>query len=204
MKLYYMPGACSLAAHILLREASLPVELEKVGRDKKTEHGENFLEVTPKGYVPALRMEDGEVLTENIVVHNYIADLRPAAKLAPAHGTKARLRQDELAVYISTEIHKTYGPMFNPAISEDMRQVQRDKLAQRYTLIEQLLSDGRTYLTGDNFATVDSYLFTVTRWAAPLQVDLSKFPKVLAWHKRVGERPAVKAALEAEGLVKPA
>ncbi len=204
MKLYYMPGACSLAAHILLREAGLAVELEKVGRDKKTEHGENFLDVTPKGYVPALRMDDGEILTENTVVHNYIADLKPGAKLAPAHGTKARLRQDELAVYISTEIHKTYGPMFNPAISEDMRKVQRDKLAQRYTLIEQLLSDGRTYLTGDNFATVDSYLYTVTRWAAPLQVDLSQFPKVLAWHKRVGERPAVKAALEAEGLTKPA
>ena len=204
MKLYYMPGACSLAAHILLREAGLPVELEKVGRDKKTEHGENFLDVTPKGYVPALRMDDGEILTENTVVHNYIADLKPASKLAPPHGTKARLRQDELAVYISTEIHKTYGPMFNPAISEDMRKVQRDKLAQRYPLIEQLLSDGRTYLTGDSFATVDSYLYTVTRWAAPLQVDLSQFPNVLAWHKRVGERPAVKAALEAEGLAKPA
>ncbi len=204
MKLYYMPGACSLAAHILLREAGLPVELEKVGRDKKTEHGEDFLAVTLKGYVPALRMEDGEILTENIVVHNYIADLRPAARLAPAHGTKARLRQDELAVYISTEIHKTYGPMFNPALPEDARQIQRDKLAVRYALIEQLLLDGRPYLTGDHFATVDSYLFTVTRWAAGQKVDLSNFPKLLDWRKRVGERPAVMAALEAEGLARPA
>lgn len=200
MKLYYMPGACSLAAHILLREAGLPVELEKVGRDKKTEHGEDFLAVTPKGYVPALRMEDGEILTENTVMHNYIADLRPASKLAPPAGTKARLRQDELAVYISTEIHKTYGPMFNPALQEEARQLQRDKLAVRYALIEELFADGRPYLTGDTFATVDSYLFTVTRWAAGQKVDLSKFPKLLEWHKRVGERPAVKAALQAEGL----
>jgi glutathione S-transferase len=203
MKLYYMPGACSLATHILLREAGLPVELEKVGRDKQTEHGENFLEVTPKGYVPALRMDDGEILTENLVVHNYIADLRPASKLVPAHGTKERLRQDELAVYVSTEIHKTYGPMFNPATPDEARQQQRDKLAVRYALIEKLLSDGRPYLTGQTFATVDSYLFTVTRWAAGVKVDLSNFPNILAFQKRVSERPAVKAALEAEGLVKP-
>lgn len=204
LKLYYMPGACSLATHILLREAGLPVELERVGRDKKTEHGENFLDVTPKGYVPALRMEDGDILTENIVVHNYIADLRPNAKLAPPHGSKPRLRQDELAVFISTEIHKTYGPMFNPATNEETRQQQRNKLADRYAFIENILSDGRSYLTGENFATVDAYLFTVTRWADGQKVDLSKFPKVLAFQKRVGERPAVKAALEAERLNKPA
>ena len=163
MKLYYMPGACSLAAHIIMRESGQTVELERVGRDKKTQHGENFLEVTPKGYVPALRMDDGEILTENIVVHNYLADLKPASKLAPAHGTKARLRQDELAVFISTEIHKTYGPMFNPATPEEARQIAKDKLATRYAMIEEMLKDGRPYLTGENFATVDSYLFTVTR-----------------------------------------
>jgi glutathione S-transferase len=204
MKLYYMPGACSLATHILLREAGLAVELERVGRDKKTEHGENFLEVTPKGYVPALQMEDGDILTENIVIHNYIADQRPATKLAPPYGAKERLRQDELAVFISTEIHKTYGPMFNPAATEETKQQQRDKLAQRYPLIEKLLSDGRPYLTGQTLATVDSYLFTVTRWADGVKVDLSKFPNIIAFQKRVGERPAVKAALEAEGLTKPA
>lgn len=203
MKLYYMPGACSLAANILLREAGIPVELERVGRDKKTEHGENFLEVTPKGYVPALRMDDGDILTENVVVQNYIADLKPASKLAPAHGTKARLRQDELAVFISTEVHKTYSPMFNPATPEDARQIARDKLATRYAMIEDMLSDGRAYLTGENFTTVDSYLFTVTRWAAATNVDISKFPKLLAWQKRVGARPAVQAALESEGLGKP-
>ena len=202
MKLYYMPGACSLATHILLREAGLPVELERVGRDKKTEHGENFLEVTPKGYVPALRMEDGEILTENAVVQNYIADLKPASNLAPPHGTKARLRQDELAIFISTEIHKTYSPMFNPATPDEAKQISKDKLATRYAMIEEMLSDGRPYLTGENFATVDAYLFTVTRWAGPLNFDLLKFPTVLAYQARVAERPAVKAALEGEGLLK--
>ncbi len=204
MKLYYMPGACSLAAHIIMREAGHAVELERVGRDKKTEHGENFLEVTPKGYVPALRMDDGEILGENVVVHNYLADLKPESKLAPPHGTKARLRQDELAVFISTEIHKTYSPLFNPATPPEGRQIAMDKLATRYAMMEELLSDGRPYLTGQTFATVDAYLFTITRWAQPLNFDLSKFPNVLAFQKRVAERPAVKAALEAEGLVKVA
>lgn len=204
MKLYYMPGACSLATHILLREAGLPVELERVGRDKKTEQGEDFLAVNPKGYVPALRMDDGDILTENVVVHGYVADLKPEAKLAPAHGTKARVKQDELAVYVSTEIHKTYGALFNPAITDDARKAAIDKLATRYKLIEQLLSDGRTYITGEQFTTVDAYLFTVTNWSNMLKVDLSAFPKLQAYQSRVAARPAVQAALVAEGLVKAA
>ena len=202
MKLYYMPAACSLATHILLREAGLPVELEKVGRDKKTESGANFLEINPKGYVPALRLDDGDILTENIAVHGYIADLKPASKLAPAHGTKERLKQDELAVYITTEIHKTYSPLFNPATPDEVRKSQKEKLQQRYGLIEKLLSDGRPYLTGQNFATVDSYVFTVTRWAPAVGLDLSAFPKLNEFQERVAARPAVKAALEAEGLLK--
>jgi glutathione S-transferase len=204
MKLYYMPGACSLATHILMREGGLTVELDKVGRDKKTESGANYLEINPKGYVPALRLDDGEILTENVVLHNYIADLKPETRLAPAHGTRARLKQDELAVYISTEIHKTYSPLFNPATSDEVKKSQKDKLQQRYGLIEKLLSDGRLYLTGQNFATVDSYLFTVTRWAGVVGLDLSAFPKLLEFQKRVAERPAVRAAMEAEGLLKAA
>lgn len=205
MKLYYAPGACSLATHILMREAGLPVELEKVDiRNKSTEHGEDWMGLNPKGYVPALRMDDGEVLTENLVIHGYIADLKPETKLAPAHGTKARLRQDELAVYVSTEIHKTYGAMFNPAITDDARKGAVDRLNMRYKLIEQLLSDGRTYLTGEQFSTVDAYLFTVTNWANMLKIDLSAFPKLLAYQQRVASRPAVQASLVAEGLVKAA
>lgn len=204
MKLYYMPGACSLASHILLREAGESVELDKVGRDKKTESGADFLALNPKGYVPALEMKDGDILTENVVIHNYIADTHPNSKLAPAAGTKARVKQDELAVYISTEIHKSFGALFNPAITDDGRKAAIDKLASRYTLIEKLLSDGRTYLTGDTFATVDAYLFTVTNWANMLKVDLSAFPKLMAFQGRVAARPAVQAALVAEGLVKAA
>lgn len=204
MKLYYMPGACSLATHILMRESGQKVELEKVGRDKKTESGANFLEISPKGYVPALRLEDGDILTENVVVHNYLADLKPESKLAPAPGTKARLKQDELALYITTEIHKTYSPLFNPATPDEVKKSQKDKLAQRYDLIEKLLADGRPYLTGQNFATVDSYLFTVTRWAAAVGLDLSAFPRLLEFQKRVAARPAVHAALEAEDLLKAA
>jgi len=204
MKLYYMPGACSLATHILMREAGIPVELERVGRDKKTEHGEDFLSVNPKGYVPALRLDDGDILTENVVLHGYVADQKPEARLAPAHGTKARLKQDELAVFISTEIHKGYSPLFNPAITDDARKAAIDRLFARYKLIEQQLSDGRAFLTGDTFATVDAYLFTVTNWANSLKIDLSAFPNLLAYQKRIAARPAVQASLVAEGLVKAA
>ena len=203
MKLYYAPGACSLATHILLREAGLPFDLEKVDiRKKTTEHGEDWMALNPKGYVPALRLDDGDIVTENVVLHGYVADLKPEAKLAPAHGTKARLKQDELAVYVSTEIHKTYGALFNPALPDDMRKATIDKLNTRYRLIEQLLGDGRTYITGEQFSTVDAYLFTVTNWSNSLKVDLSAFPKLLADQQRVAARPAVQAALVAEGLVK--
>jgi glutathione S-transferase len=205
MKLYYAPGACSLATHILLREAGLPFDLEKVDiRNKTTEHGEDWMSLNPKGYVPALRMDDGDVITENVVLHGYVADQKPEANLAPAHGTKARLKQDELAVYISTEIHKGYGPLFNPAIADDARKSSIDKLHARYKLIETLLADGRSYLTGEQFTTVDAYLFTVTNWANMLKVDLSAFPKLLAFQQRVASRPAVQASLVAEGLVKAA
>ncbi len=205
MKLYYAPGACSLATHILLREAGLPVELERVDiRNKTTEHGEDWMGLNPKGYVPALRLDDGEILTENLVLHGYIADLKPDARLAPAYGTKARLRQDELAVYVSTEIHKTFGAMFNPAMTEDARKATIDRLYTRYKLIEKLLSDDRSYLTGEQFTTVDAYLFTVTNWANMLKIDLSAFPKLLAFQQRVASRPAVQASLVAEGLIKAA
>jgi glutathione S-transferase len=205
MKLYYAPGACSLATHILLREAGLPVELERVDiRNKTTEHGEDWMGLNPKGYVPALRLDDGEIFTENLVLHGYIADLKPDARLAPAHGTKARLRQDELAVYVSTEIHKTFGAMFNPAMTEDARKATIDRLYTRYKLIEKLLSDDRSYLTGEQFTTVDAYLFTVTNWANMLKIDLSAFPKLLAFQQRVASRPAVQASLVAEGLIKAA
>ena len=205
MKLYYAPGACSLATHILLREAGLPFDLEKVDiRAKTTEHGEDWMALNPKGYVPALRLDDGDVITENVVLHGDIADQKAQTNLAPAHGTKARLKQDELAVYVSTEIHKSFGALFNPAITDDARKATIDRLMTRYKLIEQLLADGRTYITGAQFSTVDAYLFTVTNWATPLRVDLSSLPNLLAYQQRVAARPAVQASLVAEGLIKAA
>ena len=204
MKLYYMPGACSLATHILLREIGAKFDIERVGRDKKTETGADFMAINPKGYVPALQLDDGEIVTENVVLHGFVADSKPDTKLAPAHGTRARLKQDELAVYISTEIHKGYSPLFNPAITEEGRKAAIERLTSRYNLIEQHLSDGRPYLTGDNFATVDAYLFTVTNWSTPLKIDLSAFPNVMAFQKRVAGRKAVQEAMIAEGLIKAA
>lgn len=203
MKLYYMPGACSLATHILLREADLPFELERVNRDKTTESGEDFLAVNPHGYVPALKLDDGYVLTENVVLHNYVADLAPAAELAPAHGTRERLKQDQMAVFISTEVHKGYSPLFSP-ITDETKAVFRSKLATRYAETDKLLSDGRAYLTGDTFRTVDSYFFVVSNWAKPTGVDLSGYTNVGAYLARVAARPAVQAALAAEGLTKSA
>jgi glutathione S-transferase len=200
MKLYYMPGACSLAANILLREAGAAFDLDKVGRDKVTGSGENYLTLNPKGYVPALKLDDGEIVTENLAIQGFIADSFPAAKLAPAHGTRERLRLDEMAVYVSTEIHKGYSPLFNPSLPDEVKASYKDRLIDRYKLIEQQLSDGRAYLMGDGLTTVDAYLFTVTRWSLSLKVDLSGFPNLQAYMKRMGERAIVKAAMESEGI----
>jgi glutathione S-transferase len=204
MKLYYMPGACSLATHILLCEVGEKFELEKVGRDKKTERGMDFNIINPKGYVPALQLDDGEMVTENVVIHQYIADKHHGHRLLPRHGTRERLRADELMGYITTEIHKGYSPLFNPALPEEVKTATREKLLKRYELIEDILSNGQPFLLGEHFTTPDAYLFTVSNWAKTTGVDLSKFPKVLALIQRVMERPAVKAAMAAEGLIKAA
>lgn len=205
MKLYYATGACSLASYILLNEAKLPFDAVKVStKEHTTESGADYYKINPKGYVPALQLDDGEIVTENVVIHGYIASLAPQAKLAPPPGTRERLRYDQLAIFITTEIHKTYSPLFGPALDDAAKAVFREKLIKRYETIEEMLSDGRPYLTGPDFQTVDAYLFTVTRWAAGAKVDLSKFAKVQAFQERVAARPAVKAAMLAEGLIKAA
>jgi glutathione S-transferase len=200
MKLYYAPGACSLSPHIVLREAGLPFDIEKVdNKAKTTASGDNFLDINPKGYVPALKLDDGNVLTEGPVIVQYVADKAPGSKLAPAAGTMERYRIGEWLNFITSELHKNYGTLFNPGVNDDSKQAVRQRLAQRYAFVEKELAK-KPFLTGDSFSVADAYLFTVTRWAKAVKLDLSAMPHVADFMKRVGARPAVKDAMTAEGL----
>lgn len=202
MKLYYSPGACSLAPHIVAHELGLPLSLEKVDtKTKQTASGADFTTINPKGYVPALQLDDGEVLTEGPVVSQYLADLKPAAGLAPANGTLARYRLQEILGYINSEIHKSYSPLFNPATSAETREERLQYLRKRYALIENRLKQS-TFITGEQFTVADAYLFTVTNWARLVKLDLSEFPTLQAYQQRIAARPAVQAAMQAEGLLK--
>jgi glutathione S-transferase len=201
MKLYYAPGACSLSPHIVASEAGIALELEKVDlHTKVTADGRDFSKINPKGYVPTLQLDNGEILTEGPAIVQYLADQKPASRLAPAAGTLDRYRLQEMLTYINSEIHKSYSRLFNPAVTPAVREDTIAYLQKRYTLIEQQLSSHK-FLLGDQFTVADAYLFTVTNWASHLKVDLSKFPKVLAFQKAVAARPAVQEALRAEGLV---
>jgi glutathione S-transferase len=202
MKLYYSPGACSLAPHIALRETGQQVTLEKVDlREKKTETGADFRAINPKGYVPVLQLDDGSILTEGVVIQQYIADRSPEIRLAPPRGTTERMRLDELLVFISTELHKGHSPLFAPTTSEEAKPAFRAKIGMYYGLVEDMLADERPYLTGDNFTIADAYLYVITNWGRSTGIDLSSWPNVSAFNKRVAARPAVRAAMEAEGLL---
>lgn len=202
MKLYYSPSACSLSPHIVAREAGIELALEKVDlRAKQTASGRNYLEINPKGYVPALQLDGGEVLTEGPAIVQYLADRRPESQLAPANGTLERYRVQAMLGYINSELHKSYSPLFNPATAPQVREERLAYLGKRYSFIENELR-GKRYLFGDEFTVADAYLFTVTRWAGAVQLDLSDMPNVLEFQERVAARPAVQAALIAEGLAK--
>ncbi len=202
MKLYYGPGACSLSPHIVLREAGFDFTLEKVDtKTHKTESGKDFYSVNPKGYVPVLELNDGQLLTEGPAIVQYLADQKPAAKLAPANGTFERYRLQELLNFISTEIHKQFSPLFNPATSDEVRKAQAEKLGTRFEFVAGQLGS-KPYLLGEAFSVADAYLFTVMNWAKVVKLDLSRWPTLLEYLKRVASRPAVQAALKAEGLIK--
>jgi glutathione S-transferase len=202
MKLYYSSGACSLSPHIVALEAGIALSLEKVdGKAKRTESGDDFWQINPKGYVPALRLDDGELLTEGPAIVQYLADLKPESGLAPANGTLARYRLQEMLGYINSELHKTYSPLFKPDTSEQTRAERKEYLLKRYQLIEGALSK-QPWLLGEHFTAADAYLFTVTNWAKHVDLDLSGFPALLAFQKRVAERPAVQKAMLEEGLIK--
>jgi glutathione S-transferase len=202
MKLYYAPGACSLSPHIVASELGLDVQLEKVDlKAHVAANGADYFAINPKGYVPALQMENGEILTEGPAIVQYLADRKPDSGLAPANGTTERYRLQETLGYINSEIHKTYSTLFNAKTTPEVRQEKTEYLAKRYELIEKQLA-GHDYLFGNRFTVADAYLFTVTNWAHHLKVDLSAFPNLTAFQKRVAARPAVQAAMRAEGLIK--
>lgn len=201
MKLYYSPGACSLASHITLREAGTPFELEKTDiRTKTTETGSDFRKINPKGAVPALALDNGEVLTEGVAIMQYVADNAGSEELAPPAGSIGRARLQEALNYVASEVHKSYSPLFNPTLPDDAKAAQKEVLNTKFAWLEDLLSDGRAYLTGANFTPVDAYLFTVTNWSDMLGHELSGFPRIGELRARVAARPAVQAALAAEGL----
>ncbi|MEI8150723.1 MAG: glutathione transferase GstA [Hyphomicrobiales bacterium] len=203
MKLYYMPGASSLAPHIAFREAGLPFDLVKIDRSKKTEDGEDYLSINPKGAVPAIKLDNGEVMTEGAVIQQYIADKAPAKKLAAAAGTPERYRLQEMLNYIASEVHKGIGQLFNPAMPDDFKEVVKKGLAaKQFPFIEKALA-GKDYLMGD-FTVADGYMFTVLNWTKMHNIDLSAFPNITAYMKRVAARPAVQEAMKAEGLLKAA
>jgi glutathione S-transferase len=200
MKLYTLKGACSLASLISLTEAGVKFEHSAVDpKTKVAADGQNILQLNPKGYVPVLQLDDGEVLTENVAVLPYIADLNPAAKLAPPVGTLARFRLQEWLGYVNGEVHKNFSLLFNPTVPEAMKQIAKDNIARRLGYIEDKLG-ARPYLLGDDFSVADAYLYVVLSWRERLGVDISKFPKLTAFFERVRARPAVVAARQAEGL----
>lgn len=202
MKLYFSPGACSLSPHIVAHEIGLPLELERVdGAAKKTAGGRDFWSINPKGYVPALELVNGEILTEGPTIVSFLADQRPDAKLLPPPGTIERYRVLETLGYINSELHKTYSPLFNPKIAPELRDERNAYLRKRYAVLENQLARG-PYLFGAQFTVADAYLFTVTSWAALLNIDLAQFPNLVAFQARVLARPAVVAAMTAEGLNK--
>jgi glutathione S-transferase len=203
MKLYFMPAACSLAPHIALREAGLQFDLERVDQGKKTRSGEDYLSVNPKGSVPAFRLDDGQVLTEAAVIQQYIADRVPAKKLAPAAGTPERYRLQEWLNYIASEVHKGIGQLFNPAMPNEYKDAVKKALASRQLPYLEKALAGRDYLMGE-FTVADGYLFTVLNWTNLHKIDLSAFPNISAFMKRIAARPAVQEAMKAEGLLKAA
>jgi glutathione S-transferase len=202
MKLYFTPGACSLATHIAFKEAGLAFDPVKVDlKAKKTAQGADYLAINPKGAVPAIGLDNGETLTEVAVTLQYVADQKPGAGLIPAAGTLARYRVLEWLNYISSEVHKGFGPLWNPRNSDEAKQAARDGLASKFDFLSKALA-GKTFLAGDSFGVADAYLYTILNWGQWTDIDMAKWPVLAAYMARVAARPGVHAALVAEGLAK--
>ncbi|MFM9997719.1 MAG: glutathione transferase GstA [Burkholderiaceae bacterium] len=202
MKLYYSAGACSLSPHIALEEAGLAYQaISAPTKTHKLDDGTDYYSINPLGYVPLLVLDDGTSLREGPAIVQYIADQAPQKGLAPANGTLARYQLQSWLNFIGTELHKGFSPLFSPASSDEVKAAARDRLGSRLKWVEGELT-GKQYLMGEHFTVADGYLFTVTNWAPRVGVDLSPVPGLLAYRERVGARPAVMAAMRAEGLIK--
>jgi glutathione S-transferase len=200
MKLYFSPGACSLSPHIALREIGAEVELVKVDtKSKRMDDNRDFREVNPYGYVPALELDTGEVLLEGPAIVQYIADLRPEAGIAPANGTLERTRVQSALALINSEIHKAAGALFNPALDEAGKAAATERLESRLDVLDKQFGEA-SYLANNRYSVADAYLFVVMRWLRFFKIDLAKWPGLAAHHQRIGERPAVRAAMAEEGL----
>ena len=204
MKLYFSPGSCSLSPHIVVRELGLPVDVERIdGRTHRTASGDDFYAINPKGQVPTLLLDDGQVLTEGAVIVQYLADRRPEAKMIPVAGTMERYRLQEWLNFIATELHKTMSPLFNPKLPDEIRQATKERIASRFDTVEKRLSQ-TPYLMGSSFTVADAYAFTIIGWSKRFEIDLARWPGIVAFMARVAERPAVKAALEVEAAARQA
>jgi glutathione S-transferase len=204
MQLYFSPGACSLASHITLRELGLPFDLKRADtKTKKLEDGSDYYAINSKGAVPALKLDNGQVLTEGVVIMQYLADQKPDGTLAPKSGSFERYRLQEWLNYITSEVHKSFSPLWNPTADPAVKEYTSANLFKKFDWLETQLK-GKKYLTGDNFTIADAYLFTVVNWTNFLGIDLGKWPTLAAYQARVAARPKVQEAIEAEGLNKKA
>lgn len=202
MKLYFSPAACSLSPHIVLREAGLDADLVQVDlKAKKTKAGDDFTQVNPKGQVPTLALDGGGILTEGPAIVQYLADKKPEKHLAPANGTLERYRLQEWLNFISSELHKQFSPLFNPATPEDYKKVVKENLANRFAYLDKHLAKS-PFLAGEQFTVADAYAFTVVNWTNFVGIDLGQWPNLKAYHGKIAQRPAVQQALKEEGLIK--
>jgi len=201
MKLYYSPGACSLSPHIVAREAGIPIQLQKVNnKDKTIEGGGDFWQVNPRGYVPVLELDNGERLTEGPAIVQYLADQKPETGLAPKAGSFERYRLQEWLNFLTSEVHKQFSPLFRPNTPEDYKPIAKENLAKRFDYLDKHFAKN-DYLMGKQFTVADAYLFVLTNWTKPTQIDLSKWPNLQKYNQRVAARPKVKEAMQAEGLI---
>ena len=200
MKLFLKPGACSLSPHIVLEELGLNYETETVDlKGKKTGSGGDYLAINPKGYVPALQLDNGYVLTEGPAIVQHLADLKPEKKLAPANGTLERYQLQSWLTFTGTELHKNFSPLFNPAAPQEWKEQCSANISRRLAYVDQQLA-GKDYLMGKDFTVADAYMFTVVGWTKFVKIDISGLPNLVAYQQRVAARPAVLATLKAEGL----